>query len=549
MERASEDLHRYAQARIYQYRYYRNKVVPAIARLPVEIFSEILTLSVPVEGWDIERLRNLGRVSKLWKEVVLSTPKLWAVVVPPDLLFPEKAEEEKATKERWRHDVLFALRQSRNVPLTVLCHTYGLNPNQHYLDLIRPLASRWEAVDVRLHGPPSDQLIAVLSQPAPILERLKVVFRKEESEIRKIVLSYSERLRHVYIDNASLSWNIVGGLRTLHLSRIRFDTLQPNLRLPELLHVLQSSPALESLKLMDVRCSEAKQESDALAVNRRNIAETLPPVLLSRLITLDIRDVDCTLAVTLSTRLHAGMVSRFRFSVAAEFDSSLPLIDGDILFARTLLRTVDDQSHIHIILSQRSIWIRVHLDSEHCKDSEMRVGVEKELVKKGFEFQIGARKRDYSGLEKLERDLKASELGIPIYVDLGHYSDAYKRSSGPTITLPLQFLINYSTLERLYFNKHADTWQVLEYLSQPRLNPRTGTFDWPCPRLKSIRFQDVVGDWEKLLSFLTERYVEQDLDHGPEHPSSLTTLIFSTTYPPPDVLKQITCVKRVLLTR
>lgn len=86
----------------------RNWQAPII-QLPVEVFSNILSISLLNSSHrHFERLRELALVAKYWRDVVTSTPRLWAVV-----------SDRMSTVE-----VDLVLKKSKNVALDVAFTDY-----------------------------------------------------------------------------------------------------------------------------------------------------------------------------------------------------------------------------------------------------------------------------------------------------------------------------------------------------------------------------------------------------------------------------------------
>ncbi|KAG8870796.1 hypothetical protein FRB97_009368 [Tulasnella sp. 331] len=68
----------YIHGQVTRYNNHRNTIGSNIYKLPTELLSRILLLSVPLHDWSVERLQELAHVSRRWEDVVTSTPQLWA---------------------------------------------------------------------------------------------------------------------------------------------------------------------------------------------------------------------------------------------------------------------------------------------------------------------------------------------------------------------------------------------------------------------------------------------------------------------------------------
>ncbi|KAG9028784.1 hypothetical protein FRB95_006064 [Tulasnella sp. JGI-2019a] len=125
LELALRSFQDHVHLRLSQYRSHQNAIFPPISRLPVEIFSRILFQSVAVHDWttipdwSITRLQELAQVAKAWRDVILGTPEMWAVI---------KIHRRPGINPRWREDVDLVLERSRSAPLTVV---YGVGKERY----------------------------------------------------------------------------------------------------------------------------------------------------------------------------------------------------------------------------------------------------------------------------------------------------------------------------------------------------------------------------------------------------------------------------------
>ncbi|KAG8862293.1 hypothetical protein FRB96_001872 [Tulasnella sp. 330] len=76
LKAALQSFQRYIDDQTIRYRLHPNTIGSNIHKIPTELLSHILRLSVPLEHWSVRRLQGLAQVSKRWKYVVTSTPEI-----------------------------------------------------------------------------------------------------------------------------------------------------------------------------------------------------------------------------------------------------------------------------------------------------------------------------------------------------------------------------------------------------------------------------------------------------------------------------------------
>ncbi|KAI6040735.1 hypothetical protein EDC04DRAFT_3140090 [Pisolithus marmoratus] len=123
---------------------------PAINRLPVELLLRIMFQSLPhYDGHRLStefrglanRRTNLSTVSRLWRDVILNTPKMWRDVVLDARLLTAASLETQLTR-------------SGNVPLNIFITSGSYAHAQLWLDVLVSSAERWQCLhmDRRIPG-------------------------------------------------------------------------------------------------------------------------------------------------------------------------------------------------------------------------------------------------------------------------------------------------------------------------------------------------------------------------------------------------------------
>lgn len=134
-------------------RYRQNALLP-IHNLPVEIFSNVLILVAQGESviryW---KLQSLASVAQYWKQVVLSTPQLWA----------SWHEAMSPTQRRW------SLCRSRTVPVDIYLDSYDGSGRPPFVKAILPHSGRWRTLTGV--GVPSE---GIQKLDAPVLQSLRL---------------------------------------------------------------------------------------------------------------------------------------------------------------------------------------------------------------------------------------------------------------------------------------------------------------------------------------------------------------------------------------
>ncbi|KAJ7679141.1 hypothetical protein DFH06DRAFT_1032794, partial [Mycena polygramma] len=204
-------------------------MTPAIQRLPTEILSEIfLYCSTKQDGC---RPRLVATVCSWWRQVALSTSKLWCNIH----LRQEEIEEESLNAL-----LKLQLERSGQGPLFVLFWEDRDAPS--ILALLLSVSHRWESLDLDILNPSQHaQLRAASSSHFPILKRLTI----------RVVPSFdlgnlSRPLP--MLEELTLSWLQCAVPRALPWTRLTKCTIF-HCSSAEVSHVLRSAPAIADLAL------------------------------------------------------------------------------------------------------------------------------------------------------------------------------------------------------------------------------------------------------------------------------------------------------------
>lgn len=223
----------------------RNELCP-VHRLPNETLSHIFELAVHIdnlEPWRRPRFpRDLVRVSRQWRRVAMSSPRLWTNIAI------DEGQESLSLLESY-------ILNSKQTPLDIrlFFNTKKFQPLP-YVSLVTPHIHRWRSFDFR-HSP-AETIIPHLSTPAPMLEMLYLdcAWRQtlEESDLSitdlNLFSGQTPRLRQLSLTGVFIPWNssVYSGLTALSLKRMEYhkgDSVQ------QLLQVLFRLPTLESVNL------------------------------------------------------------------------------------------------------------------------------------------------------------------------------------------------------------------------------------------------------------------------------------------------------------
>ncbi|KAG8983016.1 hypothetical protein FRB93_007682 [Tulasnella sp. JGI-2019a] len=521
LELALRSFQDHLHLRLSQYRSHQNAILAPISKLPIEIFSHILYLSVTVHdwttvpNWSITRLQELAQVAKAWKEVVLETPELWGVI---------KVHRRPSINSRWREDLDLVLARSRSAPLAVV---YDINEGNYdtqmrhadmeevekIFTLVGEHVSRLQTLLYR--GSLSPAMAAILQLPTPSLERFSVSSWSyyDPQGVNQLMLplhlSLGQKLLHFEAQYVPLVWGDFKGLTSLRLVKVgaEKDKGKGNDELMEnLLAVLQSCPDLESLSLEDMGSVMDRQSTGFL--DERSIQR-----VLARSQRIDLSSLWSLTIIRLAPELALA-----------------------ILFAEQLIKPAFDRAFDH---SSRS---RLHI-AEHCRSlrilndedespedyARRRASFELEMLVVDGEVTEG------DALEYIFEFLQYPSCPMPVQLALG-YGSSPTSNATCMIRFPAHILDQVVDL-RLYGSR-AHNPEVLRYLSQTQAQRNSNDeLTWPCPRLASLWINH--RKWKHILNFLERRYGPRPTADGSAIMQTRLPDITFRTEPSPDVLPRI----------
>lgn len=148
------------------------------------------------------------------------------------------------------------------------------------------------------------------------------------------------------------------------------------------------------------------------------------------------------------------------------------------------------------------------------------------------------------GVERAVKFFRMKDLAIRTHLVIGHTDDELKSAK---INFPSRLLGDLPMLETIELHSSAvDGPRILAYLSIPRQD-ENGKLAWPCPLLDGLYVHSQACRWEKLLSFLKNRYARGDGRH-PEWPvpPRLKSISFLGRRPRRDQLAHVVGVKTLI---
>ncbi|KAJ6481703.1 hypothetical protein C8R45DRAFT_1002766 [Mycena sanguinolenta] len=199
-------------------------------RLPLDIIEELFMACLPTNRNCVMSATEapvvLGRVCSSWRTISLSTPRLWSrlhIVEPTrpysanPSLYEAKAAQRLEVAKTW-------LQRSGMCPLSISLETKinrgitPLTPNPAhsspcpnlFLNLLIPLASRWQNIRLTIPSPALETLSALTEKDVPLLRYFKLVQRPDHP-------------------SSDTKWNLPFGiLCSPNLSRVSFQGVNIN---------------------------------------------------------------------------------------------------------------------------------------------------------------------------------------------------------------------------------------------------------------------------------------------------------------------------------
>ncbi|KAG8862289.1 hypothetical protein FRB96_001868 [Tulasnella sp. 330] len=480
---ALESFQLYIHEKLARYSLHRNTVGSKSYELPVELLSHILRLSVPLEDWSVERLQELAQVSRRWKDIVTSTPKLWAVA--------KVTNHQDPSGLSWRTHLDLALRMSHNSPLSVF-HINQERPDydslssdirrcEEFMTIVGRHTARWKSVHYSGHRLRS--IVSALERPCPSLEDLSVVFDRHLEGSRMRIIP-GARLRHITLDHAELEWRALLGLHSLRIRSVAERIPQAR----ELLVALRACPQLEVLELSSIDITRNVDEDERFELNDSLVkgpSGSDERLYLPRLTTLQVRDVDGGFFRALIAKVHGENVRCMSLRAQVPLPTTLSETDPSFLISPTLDTVAAQKKRLYITVFRTSVVF--HSDAD--PDSKVpEVGspcsFNFELCRRPVYIDSDDEIVDVATiLENAAMLLDTRTLPAPLHVRLG------RRGAGDdrwTFTLPFTYLKEMPTLTELQIHPNlANASSILESLSKPIRNDADELM-WPCPQLAHL---------------------------------------------------------------
>lgn len=485
---------------------YRHNQLQPVQMIPPELLGEVFGIIVPMRdlrrpGAAIALLRRLASVCKHWKEVVLSTPQLWAFISDqlPDRQF------------KW------AIAMSKALPLHIRVVGYGPGKRHHQETILR-LAHRWASLlastdkDANLPAGFSE----ALASPTPLLQDLTIA---SSDGSLNIFLGDGPPLRHLNLSNANMDWSSgrLRGLTHLELSSNDGNVHIHSPTISQLMTILANSPNLNYLDL------HIDAIFDAPPVNT---TINLPRL---RTLTLEMPSPagECLLSHLAFPFRHCQRL--FVSLNTPPSDTSLkgPSYNQFPDLAEQLGHTVPQGVAVLISFYQGHINVET-LGGMHVQDRE-QPALQLSLSSQGLELQQLEDWEPYLRLSEHLIDLANIAFHTPHrqqFFGISIMDSEVFRHHHPTRRLlePLNMIQNV----QLNFRSSATTLQVLGYIFQPRLD-ECGVISWPFPALKYLDIGLVGNLDESRLGYLVEtRWVRVSDSHARIPSGELTIVMLNS---------------------
>lgn len=457
-------------------------------QLPPEIYTRILAYSVDSTDWSISRLRKLALVSRAWCHAVRSTPQLWSVLrhgnnLPSDLSSTE---------------LQLALKNSRNSPLDVECTEGGAFCSE-FLESVCRHASRWRSARFNCAGPQVSKHLAGTSLEG--MESLAIIMKDgNPPQDSRIQAAVGPKLRYLSLRGWALPWHtgVWPRLEELSISQLRGEAAPSVAQIDTLLGLCRR---LERLSLGDLFKDE-DEDTSPLDAGRDGVLVDLP-----RLRSLRLYHVHTPLSLRLTTLLHAPSLAAIDVTLALGVFSPhlLPqLNEGLISNIFSSLRTSSSPTDIHIRINREFWGVRFNMfTSPGLREMEVREDGHSE-IQSGVNLSLDVTDGT-AALESVATLLELHDIRVPIKLRL---SDSTFANDGwtPLSHAIIDRLTSVSLLE-INLKQTSTVHYILDYLSQPHLQPTYETVRWPFSQLRVLNFErGGYGDGRPVLDFLKKRY-------------------------------------------
>ncbi|KDQ17440.1 hypothetical protein BOTBODRAFT_144253 [Botryobasidium botryosum FD-172 SS1] len=296
---ALEVIEAYIHKEIAAHHQYRNLRAP-IHRLPTEIISLIFRFIEPDSFRSTFYIRerksaplNISGVSRQWRQVALSTPRIWSKI---DMRSMSLA-------------ALF-IERSKHAPLDV-----AVDQGTKMMALVLPHIDRWRAFHamVPLHQEAPQPLVC-----APKLEALSIIcgshqHSAEVEEFIHLLAGAASQLRTLALEGIyeplQLQPHVFASLTDLRLARVSFRQDAQHC----LFQILELSPCLEELTLDRIHINGGIHAHDVLASQvdlthlKRLVLQSLPRFEIIWILTRAVLSASCRLAIRSSRSYSTGV--------------------------------------------------------------------------------------------------------------------------------------------------------------------------------------------------------------------------------------------------
>lgn len=476
-----------------------------IHRLPVELLTDIFysdILSQPkkqpmpyllkdpkkrpmpyVEG-AMTRLQELSLVCVRWKDLVISTPKLWSDI-------------------RFGRDGELAMKLSRDSLIDVTCENDSVylhpedgceDPLKAFLRLVIPESRRWRSFFVS--GPRvTEDVLECLQRQAPALTSLTAKLRPYPPSPAITIPATNTSLRHLDLAGISVAWDASRLANLTSLSLLNILITPP---IPALMSVLQASPQLVSLSLVSVGImSQTYLDEDAATVDGGS-AISLPGLSQLKL---------WSMAPSLQHHLISSIIAPSLTSLVISSKSYRHLQrESPVSLFHLFSKAIDSSTHIwvyHAVASDLSITAGNQTENQWPAPPDNAP----------INILITGPISPEETMEVAAFIQAACKPTTKIQFSIVGYLDDEDEEAPPDVdtVFPVAALGLLSSLDHLAVDTLGDAVNVLTYLSN-------GLSGWPCNKLRSLDLAAVQGlQQENVDMFELGRY-GPDLEDGVRPP-------------------------------
>ncbi|KAG8876362.1 hypothetical protein FRB97_004262 [Tulasnella sp. 331] len=451
-------------------------ILAPIDQLPFELLSYIILLhlnSLQCVLWRSGipwRVKDLTKVSKWWREVIINTAAMWTYIQAG--MSPS--------------EVGLVLERSKEGPLDLECDRYRRDNFKGLLCDVSPQIGRWRSL--RLDLPIiSSGLLSCLSQRTPGLEAIYI--RSSEGLSRIEDLGEGHHFRSVEVSKVALPWHSerFAGLCHLHIDSL--DNFGPTTQ--EMIAMLTSSPQLKSLHLEQMEFMGDVRER---GLPSSDSGGDMTPIHLPNLTHLLIKCIP--------PDAYNSIVSRVRCP-ASQSVILKPREDVDLFdhaapsFIHQFQHLLRNDEHVHLQVRERHAIMRTHDMWKHRPR-----GIH---PKDGFYLRMRVPEGPTQPGERLAwqhmADVVKAVCPVDVLIELRISSSASRRWDASLVghfagIQQLTWIIDSST-------SPVEAVRVLAHLAKP-----IQSGGWPCPHLRHIDLGSIPVSSEYMLKSVKGRWEE-----------------------------------------